>query len=254
MSVQVHGDPDRCFHVHPARAEFTPADWESVRWLTVSWDSEACAAVSCALRLLVSSDDSAFDSSEPLEVALRVAHLPDGGSGDDDNAHGYESVGCFAGLPADHKRVRQPAISARACHGPCVEAGYDYFLLGGGSCYCLTAAAVDRELPNDDLPTSACRSLSLEPPHFHLYRTRLLGTVLAASAQVAARDARSAPSRGGGKRAAVGAWMLAVAGVLAVLAAVGYYRGRIAQRRQRKVAVAPAGTRSTPLQPPAMML
>jgi len=195
VTVRAHfeGNEGSCFRVHPAHASFTPSDWEEVRWLTVAWEQEACKAVNCALRLSVSSDDSAFNSSIPLEVLLRVARLP-GSEGDssDYSALGFESVGCFSGLPADHKRVRQPAVSAQACHRPCVEEGYDYFLLGGGACYCLTGAAVDRELPNDDLPTKACRSLQLEPPHYHLYRSRLLGALVTPYALAAAREAPAA--------------------------------------------------------------
>lgn len=236
----------RCFRVEPSQLRFEPAAWEEVQWLSLEWLRDGVAAgdgkpgVSCAgavgrLRLELESEDEAYRTAEAQPHAVRLvgpAEQPAAAA----EGRGYEAldgkslayflVGCYATLPHEHRRVLQSGAAggADACHQPCVSEGYDFFMLGSGACYCVSAAVVDREVPADDLPTRACHGAGVRT--YSLYRSLSLGALVDADADMLAQADRP---RALARQGAVGAAPVAllVAAVLGVLVAlVQHGRGR----------------------------
>mmetsp|Transcript_33590 Transcript_33590/g.77539 ORF Transcript_33590/g.77539 Transcript_33590/m.77539 type:complete len:460 (-) Transcript_33590:82-1461(-) len=200
--VSLAGDSPGCFSLPKTTLEFYPAEWEQVQWLSVRFAaSEASGEAGLAsnancengvarLKFEVQSSDEAYSrtGAVPSDVGLYGPSrqlAPDGArdhSPDAKDAEGsrrsYFYIGCFSTLPADHRRVVQSGASSGpdTCHRPCASEGYDFFLLGSGACYCVSAAVVDREVPADDLPTRACHGSGVRT--YSLYRTLSLGALV----------------------------------------------------------------------------
>jgi len=178
ITASVHGDSARCLDVSPSSATIDADDWAAVAWFEVAWQDASCVARPSALLLDVRSADRAYNMRDALEVALLVEESAPG------SVTGLQAIGCFASMPAEHRRVLPPGTgeSAEACHAVCASDGYDYFVLTSGACYCAPAAAVDRELPLDALPTHECDGSDQGPRRYHLYRSISLGYPMGDSA------------------------------------------------------------------------
>lgn len=219
-----------------------------MQWLTVSAlahgggaGGAGCADVSARLRFSLVSADEAY--APPPDVRLIGPAEPGAGGAEGGAAGGYDVpspgfflVGCYAALPAEHRRLLQSgaASGADACHRPCVAEGYDHFMLGSGACYCLGAAAVDREVPADDLPSRACHGPGVRT--FSLYRSLSLGAVLGVPSLAQEARERAGPAAPRRAFAPLLVCALALAALLAARA-----RRPAAGRRGADGVVAPAG-------------
>lgn len=193
-SLSVEGDEHGCFLLEPSALEWSPASWEEVRWVTVKYAagaSPACARVLAQLSVRVASADEAYArageasavsvqlygplADTPLGVASPLSELTE--VQPTDAKGGFFLVGCYATLPAEHRREVQTGAmgGASACHAPCVSDGFDFFMLGSGACYCVSAAVVDRDVPADALPSRACHGSGVRT--YSLYRSLSLGKV-----------------------------------------------------------------------------
>mmetsp|Transcript_5180 Transcript_5180/g.14226 ORF Transcript_5180/g.14226 Transcript_5180/m.14226 type:complete len:910 (+) Transcript_5180:48-2777(+) len=239
LAASMHGPGSECFQVAvPVAATIDPSSWEELTWFSITWPDEACTPVACALLLHVTSDDPMYSLDEPLQVAVfPQAHAPGAPTG-------YEAVGCFASVPSARHRLAGHGLgeSAEACHAPCAEQGWDYFVLSQSTCFCLSADAVDRELPQDQLPTHVCLDDSVRT--YELYRSTAMGHIFPGIGSLASaqhlrhqpRPARPAADARSGTRQGVTATVCV--GIIALV--VGALSATVRRRLQSRTSVSVA--------------